>query len=220
MGGQVEIVVVQDLSCPWCRIGKAFLKQALDQWHGEPWDVRWMPFQLNPAMPVNGRDFRRYMATLKGGEAVDGLLESVTQAGAHAGLTFRFDLVQRAPNTLMAHRLIALTPEDRKDGLVDLLHTAYFELGEDIGNLDVLTDIAVAVGHDRLAISAGLAGDEGLAEVEYDLSKVRESQITGVPLFVINSAAALSGAVPPQTLLDTFQRVSQIVMMGNPAGQG
>ena len=54
----ITIDVVHDTVCPWCRIGKRHLMDAIAHWEGEAPLVRWHPFFLNPSMPPAGVDFR------------------------------------------------------------------------------------------------------------------------------------------------------------------
>ena len=98
------------------------------------------------------------------------------------------------PNTLKAHQLIAIAPEDRKKDLVDDLFKAYFEDGKDIGNVDVLLDFAEKLGMNREQTSTRLHAKEGIEQVEDDLDFARQAGVSGVPFFVINRKYALTGA--------------------------
>jgi len=51
--------VISDVICPWCYIAKRRLEQAVAAFGG-PVRVRWLPFQLNPAMPKEGVSHREY----------------------------------------------------------------------------------------------------------------------------------------------------------------
>src|SRR5690242_1399727 len=57
----LHVDVISDVICPWCFIGKRRLDQAVtaveDQHEVR---VRWLPFQLNPAMPKDGISRREY----------------------------------------------------------------------------------------------------------------------------------------------------------------
>jgi predicted DsbA family dithiol-disulfide isomerase len=61
----VIVDVYHDIVCPWCRIGKANLDQALARWEGEPVEVGWRPYLLNPDAPVGG-DLMTYFRDVKG----------------------------------------------------------------------------------------------------------------------------------------------------------
>ena len=57
----LRIEVVSDVVCPWCYIGKRRLQRALALVDGEiaP-QLTWLPFQLNPDMPVAGMPRAEY----------------------------------------------------------------------------------------------------------------------------------------------------------------
>jgi predicted DsbA family dithiol-disulfide isomerase len=203
------IDVFQDTVCPWCRIGKQHLFDALKQWDGEQVTVRYRTFLLDPNVPKEGLPFRQFMAAIKGPEAVDQLLQHVTRAGQAAGLAFRFDLVQYRPNTLASHMLIKLAPTEKTGLLVDAVYKAYFEEGQDIGNLEVLTAIAEQHGLDPQEVKKQILAGAKREEIEADLAYARDLQITGVPFFVIDDKLALSGAHPAENFLKALFQATQ-----------
>lgn len=202
--------VFQDTICPWCRIGKKHLETAVGQWEGGKVEVRYHPFFLNPATPAAGYEFKTYMAAKFGGaDRLDSLFEGPRRAGAAAGLTFYFDKIGYTPNTLNSHRLIALTPDNLKDAMLDAIHTAYFEDGLHIGDIDVLAQIAGVNGLDAAEIAAQLRSDVMREEVLAETEWASNLGVTGVPLFVFNGRLALSGAHPPQTILNAMRQAAQ-----------
>lgn len=203
----MQIHVFHDTACPWCRIGKAHLKTALAQWDGEPVTVQYHTFFLNATIPVEGAEFRSYMLA-KGGHQVplEAFFDGPRRAGAAAGLTFNFEAITTAPNTLLSHRLIALTPPDRKEAIIDAIYAAYFEHGQDIGDLDVLVDVAVKTGWDAAEIHALLVSDTAEAAVKAEAQQAQELGVTGVPFFVVDNLFAFSGAQAPETILQVLRQ--------------
>ena len=205
----MQIDVFHDIVCPWCRIGKQNLKLALEQWQGEPVEVNYRTFFLNPNMPPEGADFEPFMLA-KGNNQIplEQFFDAPRQMGASIGLTFNFEKIEKAPNTLLSHQLIGLTPPEKKEAIIDAVYAAYFEHGQDIGSLDVLVDIAQTNGLDgetiRQPLLANTARDEVLAEVQW----AQAQQISGVPFFIFNQKYAFSGAQPPEVIL---QAMGQIV---------
>jgi predicted DsbA family dithiol-disulfide isomerase len=55
----LHVDVVSDVICPWCYVGKRRLEKAVAAL-GRQVRVRWLPFQLNPAMPKEGVSRREY----------------------------------------------------------------------------------------------------------------------------------------------------------------
>jgi predicted DsbA family dithiol-disulfide isomerase len=203
------IDVYQDTVCPWCRIGKKHLFDAIKQWNGEPIAVRYRTFFLDPNVPKKGLPFREFMASLKGGpQVVEQMLNHVTEAGKASGVPFRFDRVQLRPNTYASHTLIKLAPEAEAAALVEAIYQAYFEDGRDIGDLHVLMEIGARFGLDQGTVKAAIETDSMRGEIEADLAKARELQISGVPFFVIDNKLALSGAHPAENFIRAFRQVS------------
>ena len=202
------IDVFHDTTCPWCRIGKKNLKDAIAQFDGEEVTVRYHTFFLNFQIPPEGEPFRSYMEAKGGGRIpLEGFFDAPRQAGAAAGLTFNFEKIEYAPNTLLSHRLIALTPEERKEALIDAIYRAYFEEGCNTGDLDVLVEIAANNGLDADEIRAQLLTDAARNEVIADAQQAHQIGITGVPFFIFNQKYALSGAHPASTLLNILEQV-------------
>ena len=200
----ITIDVVHDTVCPWCRIGKKHLDDALANWDSEPPVVRWHPFFLQPSMPMEGRGFREHMASIKGDDNLEPMILAVTRAGTQAGVSFRFDRVRKAPNTLRSHALILAAPRELRSEVIDHLHKEYFERGGDIGDRAQLAKIAELHGIDP----AVLDDEELLNEVAGRADAARYSGITGVPFFIFDGQFSLSGARPPSQLLAAIERAS------------
>ena len=205
----MKIDVFQDPACPWCRIGKRHLQLALEQWHGEPVEVHYRGFMLNPSIPAEGQEFRPYMQAKGGGRIpLEQFFAAPRQMGSAVGLVFNFDQIERAPNMLLAQRLVAITPTEQRGALLDAIYAAYFEHGRDIGDIETLVEIAAAHGMDPAAAREQLAGDAGRIEVLADLRWAQEAGIGGVPFFVFDERYAVSGAQPPDVLLQVMEQVA------------
>src|SRR5512138_911865 len=63
----LTIDIVSDVVCPWCYIGKRRLESALAARAQPATLTRWHPFQLNPDIPAEGVDRRRYLEDKFGG---------------------------------------------------------------------------------------------------------------------------------------------------------
>jgi predicted DsbA family dithiol-disulfide isomerase len=200
------IDVVSDVVCPWCYIGKRRLEAALASVAAADPSfapvVRWHPFQLNPELPREGVDRKRYLEAKFGGPAnAAQIYARVKAAGESAGLALAFDRIERQPNTLDAHRLVAWAQSRRDaDELVERLFAAYFVEGRAIGERDVLASIAGEAGFDREAAKAFLAGNDLAGEVEEADRRARELGIGGVPFFIFDGRIAVSGAHEPEVL--------------------
>ncbi len=207
------IDIVSDVVCPWCYIGKRRLEAALARRSDEPHPtVRWLAFQLNPDIPAGGVDRRSYLEQKFGGpERAREIYSRIKAAGDEVGIAFDFERIQRQPNTFDAHRLTAWAHDAdpvAADSLVEKLFHAYFIEGTDIGNVDALATLAGAAGLDADAAKAWLVSGGGKVAVEAEEQRARALGVTGVPFFVFNQKLAVSGAQPPEVLLDAIEQAS------------
>ncbi|MCF6231493.1 MAG: DsbA family oxidoreductase [Rhodobacteraceae bacterium] len=196
----VTLDIISDPICPWCYIGKSQLDCALAAAPDHPFAIQWHPFQLNPDMPREGMDRRDYLAGKFGGQkgAVQAYLPVVEKAEA-LGLKIDFEGMKRTPNTIDAHRLIHWAGiESKQTKAVDALFHAYFVDARDIGNHDVLGDIADGIGLDASLVLKLLSGDTDVMEIRARDTHSREMGVTSVPTFVVAGQHAVPGAQPPE----------------------
>ena len=212
MLGAVVVDVVSDVVCPWCYIGKRRLEAAIAQFRESnpelPFEIRWHPFQLNPDLPAEGVDRKGYLEAKFGGpERAKQIYERVTAAGTSVGIPFDFDAIERQPNTLQAHRLVAWAQsrnEGDADALVEGLFRANFIEGRFVGSTDELVTIATAAGYDPTDARTFLESDALKDEVAQSDLRAREMGIGGVPFFIFDGKTAVSGAQEPATIVQAI----------------
>jgi predicted DsbA family dithiol-disulfide isomerase len=191
----LTIDVVSDVVCPWCYLGEKRLEAALADEPG-PVAVRWRPYQLDPTIPEGGLDRAEYMARKFG---ADGRLRSIhdnlARLGAEVGVPFAFDKIERAPNTLDAHRLIRWGGSTGVQGkVVDRLFGAYFVDGRDIGDRDVLIDVAASCGLDAGIVEKLFAEGADIDAVRQEIAEAQAIGVSGVPFFIFAGRLAVPGA--------------------------
>jgi predicted DsbA family dithiol-disulfide isomerase len=203
----LHVDVISDVICPWCYIGKRRLEKAVAS-HAGPVKLRWLPFQLNPTMPKDGVSRREYRTKKFGSwERSQELDARVVAVGKEEGIEFAFDLIERTPNTLDAHRLIWLADKPSvQDAVVEGLFRAYFTEGRDISNRQTLLDVVAEAGLERHQAEATLNGDDGLEAIKEADTLARRFCVDGVPFFVVNGTFTLSGAQQPDAFLEAFRQ--------------
>lgn len=208
---KIRLDVVSDVICPWCYIGKRRLEKALAELQPE-FDVQvsWLPFQLNPDMPAEGvprAEYRRAkFGSLEKSQALDARVAGEARG---EGLEFAFERMQRTPNTFLAHRLIDLAQrEGCGEAVVEAVFHAYFLEARDTGDREVLLGIAAAAGLQREAVEAALADEAGAARLAGEERSMRELGISGVPFFIIDRRFGVSGAQPPEALVDAVRQAA------------
>lgn len=196
----VPLDILSDPICPWCYIGKTQLDKALAAIPDHPFVIEWHPFQLNPDMAPEGMDRREYLERKFGGkEGAVRAYAPVVEHAEKAGLAIDFEAMQRTPNTLDAHRLIHWAGvEGKQTEAVDALFAAYFTEGRDIGDAEVLADIADSIGMDAAVVLKLLKSDADRDDIAKRDSHSREMGVSSVPTFIVANQHAVPGAQPPE----------------------
>ncbi|WP_209832956.1 DsbA family oxidoreductase [Ruegeria sp. HKCCE3926] len=196
----VKLDILSDPICPWCYIGKTQLDKALANVPDHPFVIEWHPFQLNPDMTDAGMDRREYLERKFGGK--DGAVRAYAPVVEHAekaGLNINFEAMKRTPNTLDAHRLIHWAGiEGKQNAVVDALFDAYFVQGRDIGDHEVLADIADSAGMDAAVVMKLLKSDADREDIRNRDAHSRNMGVSSVPTFIVANQHAVPGAQPPE----------------------
>ena len=219
----MRIEIWSDVVCPWCYVGKRRLEAALAGFdHADEVEVVYRSFQLDPSAPHRGTELTSETLARRIGRAPDAvrdMQQQLVDTAAADGLELRlFETVHT--NTADAHRLLHLAlatggPE-LQVRLKEALLSAYFEQARDVGDHDVLAEVAVAAGLDEERVRAVLAGAEYADLVAADVRQARAYGATGVPFFVFDQRFAVSGAQPA----DVFrQALDQAWAAAHPAPQ-
>lgn len=214
----MNVQVVSDVVCPWCRIGKSNLRTAIERFStetGEDVTITFLPFLLDPIQPEEeGESFRDRFIKRKGlsEEMMAQMFQRVTEVGAGFGLTFNFEAVAVAVNTVPAHELMALAPEDKREALMDALMTAYFEQGKNVGDADVLLAIArdVIGEAEANALEQPLRNHRERENVLRDIQQVQQAGVSSVPFTIIDGKFAVSGGQPPQAFYEALMQAHQV----------
>jgi predicted DsbA family dithiol-disulfide isomerase len=207
----LSIEVVSDVVCPWCYIGKRRMEKALTMVEGALAPrVTWLPFQLNPDMPVGGvprAEYRRAkFGSLERGRQLDA---RVAAEGRGEGIAFALERIERTPNTFAAHQLIDLAQEAGAGGaVVDALFRAYFEEARDVGDRGVLLQVAEAAGLARGQVEARWSDGAEARRVAELEDGMKALGISGVPTFILGRRLSVSGAHPPEALAQAMREAA------------
>jgi len=203
----MTIDVYADIACPWCYVGRARLKKAFAQRPDLDVTLRWRPFQLQPDLPPEGRDFRSVLEKKFGSwDRVQQMFDRVRRMGDEEGLTFDFESIEVAPNTADAHRLVLWAQEqDAGEEMSTVLFQVYFSEGRNVSDRDVLVDCAAEVGFDPEVARTLLSGTEYAHEVRESQEQAQRRGITGVPCCVFGGQHAVMGAQPVDSLTEALE---------------
>jgi predicted DsbA family dithiol-disulfide isomerase len=125
--------------------------------------------------------------------------DSVAPLAERLGVTMRFPPVK--PRTRLAHEVAHWArAQARFDDYHNEIFRAFFERGEDIGDVEVLIALAAKLELDSNSLQQALISHEFLASVLADEREAARLGVTGVPAFVADRKAALSGVQPFENL--------------------
>lgn len=200
-----------DVVCPWCYLGLTRLRCALERFDGrDEVELIFRPYQLDPSAPHEATPvIDAYVRKFGGPDNAFRIIDDMTAMAAAEGLEFNLDRALRV-NTFDAHRLGELgAARGVGAAMHERLLKAYFTDALDVGDLDVLADLAVEVGLDREGVEGWLASDAGVDEVRAGLAEASELGITAVPTFVIDRRFLVPGAQDPETFLQILEQAAE-----------
>jgi predicted DsbA family dithiol-disulfide isomerase len=152
--------------CPWCFLGKKRLEAALEALKITDAEIRYLPFELNPATPPEGLDHKSHLAAKYGESAIQQSHERLKALGKEAGINYHFEKISRIPNTFNAHRILWLAEKEGVQKEVkEAFLKAYFSDGKDLGDNIALIELAAGAGLDRTKTENLLKSREGEEEV-------------------------------------------------------
>lgn len=207
----MRVEVFFDVACPWCYIAMRRLERALETFeHREEVEVVWRSFELAPDMPSRvAYTTAEQLIHVKGIAPGDAqrMIDKVTQLAAAVGLEMRFDILKLF-NTRKAHELIHFAGLFGKHGeMKERLFRANFTEGRELGDIDVLVEIAVEVGLDPIAVREALVSGHCVDAVMADEQRAKAIGAPSVPYFVFDGGQALFGARRTEILRAMLQQV-------------
>lgn len=219
----VAVDIWSDVMCPWCAVGYTqFAKSVKDLENELDIEVRWMPFELNPDLPPEGKRQDEHLAKVYGRtpEQVAAMREQMHTTAARAGFPMDYtgDGDEPPPmmwNTFDAHKLLrwalAEAGPDAQTRLKLALLKAHFQQRRNVSDREVLLDIAKAEGFDRNTAAEALA-DEALAiATRVEEERGRRAGINSVPSFVINGQYLIQGAREPEDYANMLRQVAGLL---------
>ncbi|MER8403399.1 DsbA family protein [Mesorhizobium sp. M0185] len=207
----ITVDVVSDVVCPWCFIGQKRLDKAIAAVDIDV-HIRWRPFQLDPTIPPEGKNRRDYMVAKFGSEhRIREIHARIEPLGEAEGISFAFDAIKVAPNTLDAHRLIrwaGTAGEAIQNRLVRRLFQLNFEEGANLGDHAVLIEAAREAGMDASVVETLLPTDADVEAVRTEIATASRMGVSGVPCFLLEGKYAVMGAQDADTLADALRQVA------------
>ena len=195
----IVLEVFSDYVCPWCYLASARVAR-LKKEHGVK--VEMVHFPLHPETPAQGKSLEELFA----GRGYD-IPKMQTQMRARMqaeGLPYGDR--KMTYNSRLAQELGKWADtQPGGEAIHDALFRAYFVEGRNIGDPEVLVQVAESVGLPADKAREVLESRSFKAAVDADWQKSREYGVTGVPTFV-TAGRGVVGAQPYEVLAQLVQQ--------------
>ena len=205
----IELDIFSDTVCPWCYIGKKRLENALNKYKNLKIKQTWRPFQLNPGMQPDGMDRQEYLISKFGSsDAAKTVYENIYEEGVKEGINFNFELIEVTPNSFNSHRLLALAYNANiQEKVLDDLFESYFLHGKDIGDPNILLQIAIKHNIDAEEFKSYLSDQENIEPLANEEIQAKKMGISSIPTFIINKQIVINGAQTSENFELIFEKL-------------
>jgi len=197
-----SLVVYSDYVCPFCYLGRESLAEYEDE-RGSDLDIEWRPFDLRAQKSGSDGEIDDSVDDGKDESYFDQVRENVTRLREQYDADEMLDLDETPDVDSLDAQIASLSVQEAYPEQWRAFDEAIFEAlwidGRDIGDVDVLAELAEEVSLDGDDIRAAVADKELRERVRDRFSQAHEDGVTGVPTFAYDGYAA-RGAVPPEQL--------------------
>ncbi|AUV80690.1 disulfide bond formation protein DsbA [Salinigranum rubrum] len=195
------ITVYSDYVCPFCYLGRESLSRYQDTREDEL-EIDWHPFDLrsgkrNPDGSIDhsvddGKDDAYYE------QAKQNVRRLQEKYDVEMNLELATD-IDSLPAQVASYYVKEHYPYETWLDFDESVFAALWREGRDIGDTEVLVELAEEAGVDGDEVRSALADDALRAEVRERFTEAQQVGVTGVPTFAYDGYAA-RGAVPPEHL--------------------
>ena len=195
---QDELTVFSDYVCPFCYLGRAAMDEYREQAE-EPPDVDWHVFDLRGYKRNSDGSIDHDVEDGKDDDYFAEARENVQRLEDEYDVDMTLDFSLDVDSWNAQKVAVAVRQSFDEDTFLDFHHRTFDALwqdGRDIGDVDVLVDIAGEAGVPEGEVRSAVDDDALDEELEARFEEANELGITGIPTFVYDGHAA-RGAIPP-----------------------
>jgi predicted DsbA family dithiol-disulfide isomerase len=196
-----RITVYSDYVCPFCYLGRESLRQ-YQETRETPLEIDWRPFDLRSGKRGPDGTIDHSVDDGKDEEYYEQAKENVRRLQDEYGVEMDLDIatdIDSLPAQVVSYYLEEHHDYETWLAFDEAVFDALWQDGRDIGETDVLVDLATEVGVDAETVRSALDDETLRAEVRQQFSAAQQAGVTGVPTFAYDGHAA-RGAVPPEHL--------------------
>lgn len=196
-----QITVYSDYVCPFCYLGHHSLEQYRET-RDEELVVDWHPFDLRSAKRNPDGTIDHSVDDGKGDDYYEQAREDVRRLQEQYGVEMELDPatdVDSLPAQIASYYVKQHYDREAWREFDAAIFEALWQGGKDIGDEELLVDLAGESGVDGDEIRSALDDETLREEVREQFSEAQRQGVTGVPTFAYEGYAA-RGAVPPEQL--------------------
>ncbi|WP_247648495.1 DsbA family protein [Pseudodesulfovibrio sp. zrk46] len=151
----------------------------------------WVPQEIHPETPPEGRPLSDLFTYFD----IQQLTSECRRRGEPYGLHFG-DIVNLSNTRLSLEAAEFARSQGRYHEFHHKVFEAYYSHGRDIGDMEVLRDVAQDAGLDPDAMEAALKEGSYRKAVSMGCLEARDSGVTAIPAFFIEDMPMITGAIP------------------------
>ena len=165
-------------------------------------DDKWLSFEIHSETPPEGVLLTEHLPHIDWDEMYTGLRKSGEEYG------IEFGDVTILANSRKAFEASEFAREQGKYGeLHEGLFYAYFTEVRNIGDEEVIMDVASKTGLDISALKEALDAEKYLPVLQKTTSEARQLGFSGVPAFVVGGKYSIVGVQPVEVFRDAIRKL-------------
>ena len=196
-----RITVFSDYVCPFCYLGRESLSRYQER-RDEPLEIDWQPFDLRSGKRNPDGTIDHSVDDGKDDAYFEQAKQSVRKLQEKYDVDMELDLAIEVDSfnaQIAAYYVNEHYPYETWLDFDEAIFEALWQDSRDIGDADVLAELADDVGVDADEVRSALDDEALREEIEAEWTTAQRQGITGVPTFAYDGYAA-RGAVPPEQL--------------------
>ncbi|WP_142860017.1 DsbA family oxidoreductase [Salinigranum halophilum] len=195
------ITVYSDYVCPFCYLGRESLRR-YQETRDEPLEIDWRPFDLRSQKRTSDGSIDHSVDDGKDDDYFEQAKENVRRLQEQYDVEMTLELatdIDSLPAQTVSYYLKEQYPYETWLDFDVAVFEALWTEGRDIGDTEVLVELAEEVGVDGEEVRSALSDEQLDAAVREQFTDAQQRGVTGVPTFAYDGYAA-RGAVPPEHL--------------------
>jgi predicted DsbA family dithiol-disulfide isomerase len=195
-----SVAVYSDYVCPFCYLGRASLRE-YQSTREQPLAIDWRPFDLRAQQRGPDGEIDESIDDGKDESYYEQARQNVQRLQRSYDVEMDLEVAKNVDSlpTQRASLFVQQTYPEQWLVFDEAILDALWQDGRDIGQPDVLGDLAEDVGLDGSEIHAALTDETVHDQLIEAFEAARAAGISGVPTFVFDGHVA-RGAVPPEQL--------------------